>query len=276
MSSKTSSALLSILLFQAGCSRPQSADVRYSDGVLSFVGRIDDAAVQTVERMPHERIRRLVITSPGGKTSAAIRLVRLLGVGKYDVVVRDYCASACASILFAAAKNRFIEGNSALIFHGSDFAKMQLAVNAYNPRNLVWSPIDQLNSREEAKIYRQRRIDPVFFQLAELRRNPICFADADASGPQNFASFVMGTTGYWPPVAVLNRFGMMAQGRELTVEQRNQKVDQLRLRLRRNFSVASETTAAPSIGSIVATFRALRLNECDAEMTNKVVSASAG
>lgn len=264
MTAKCSFILLLAVLLVA-CARPaSSAALSYSDGVLTLNGDIDDRLVEALQRMGHEPIRTLVVTSSGGQTSDAIRMVNTLGVGRYDVVVRDYCLSACASILFAAAKNRAVEDGAVVVFHGTDLAKMQLARAAINPDDLAWSPVEQADSQREAEIYHERGINPVFFKLAELRREPMCFTQVNTSGPQPLASWVMRRTAYMPTLATMRRFGMPVAGREMSDAERLHKASDLEAKLHARFSIVLDhATEVPADAQIDRQFAALRLPECD-------------
>lgn len=268
--------LLALLL--VACARPaSSAALSYSDGVLTLNGDIDDRLVKALQEMGHQPIRTLVVTSSGGQTSDAIHMVNTLGVGSYDVVVRDYCLSACASVLFAAAKNRTVEDGAVVVFHGTDLAKMQLARAAINPDNVVWSPVEQADSRQEAKIYHERGINPVFFKLAELRREPMCFTKVDTSDPQPLASWVMRRTAYMPTLATMRRFGMPAVGREMSDPERLQKASELEAKLHARFSIVLDHPAdVPADEQINRQFNALRLPECDDATRRQLSRANMG
>jgi hypothetical protein len=98
------------------------------------------ALISSVPSLPHG-LPVLLLDSPGGLVDEAMKMSALMDANPFHTVVPDgaRCASACASILFIAGKNRNVEGSGLLGQHSCaiDGVKVQscndrLAENAVN------------------------------------------------------------------------------------------------------------------------------------------------
>lgn len=65
----------------------------------------------------------VVAKSPGGGMVKAIAIAKHLENYKYNIVVNDICASACAQFLFMAAKFKFIANTGFVGIHGGPIPK---------------------------------------------------------------------------------------------------------------------------------------------------------
>ena len=66
--------------------------------------------------------KKIIVTSLGGDVKYGVLIGRDIISRKLDVVVRDYCLSSCANYILLAGKNKKIEKNSIIGFHGTSFA----------------------------------------------------------------------------------------------------------------------------------------------------------
>lgn len=170
-------------LASCGASRPETVGaceagvVRDRADTVTVCGNITpDLADRVVEAL-RSPVSKVIMTSGGGSTSDAIRIVRAVNAAKSTLVVRGYCASACASFVFAGADRVFIEKNSIVIFHHTTSAVNTLAKRAN--LNMLNSAADAISARE-VEFYEQRDIPLAFLSYPLSRIEPSC-AGADKS-----------------------------------------------------------------------------------------------
>ena len=117
--------------------------IEAADGEVTAIGRIDPGTANLLKALldqPGEKVRTLVVHSPGGSVSDAIAMARLLRDRKVDTKVPadGYCASACP-LLFAGGVQR-LAGEGAWIGVHQVYA-VPLAGNA-KPRDIDGSIAD--------------------------------------------------------------------------------------------------------------------------------------
>ncbi len=92
----------------AACGSGASSTTNASQPQM-FKGQISALSVRALIRAWPEDAHRLIITSQGGEIEAALVLGRFLAERKIEVVVREYCLSACAHFVFAPAGRKRVE-----------------------------------------------------------------------------------------------------------------------------------------------------------------------
>lgn len=98
-----------------------------------FQGQISAQSVDDLIRAWPKDAHRLIITSQGGEIESAIALGRFLFEREIEVIVRDYCLSACAHFVFAPASRKQVEPYALVGFHGTATARERLLSNSGRP-----------------------------------------------------------------------------------------------------------------------------------------------
>ncbi|MBC3920399.1 hypothetical protein H8L32_23245 [Undibacterium sp. CY18W] len=97
-----------------------SVEIGKTSNVEWFVGVINPESVaKFITKMEGKKIDRIGLISPGGDVGAAIALARWIKQRDLDVQVRTFCISSCANYLFIAGKNKYIESEALISWHGS-------------------------------------------------------------------------------------------------------------------------------------------------------------
>ncbi|RDX38440.1 hypothetical protein DZA50_00200 [Kangiella sp. HD9-110m-PIT-SAG07] len=119
-------------LLVSGCSTlstseaPETKVFLDDNHVLHYDGGINKQAngrifklYQSLSRKP----TKLEITSNGGNVMEGIRLGNWVFDNQLDVIVGKGCASSCANYVFPAGKKKYLQKDSALIWHGNSYQK---------------------------------------------------------------------------------------------------------------------------------------------------------
>lgn len=126
------SANLCAAVLIAACGSVISSMTNASEPRL-LKGQISAQSVHVLIRTWPEDAHRLIITSQGGEIEPAIALGRFLVEREIEVVVRDYCLSACAHFVFAPASRKEVEPYALIGFHGTATARERLLANSGRP-----------------------------------------------------------------------------------------------------------------------------------------------
>ncbi|QUG74375.1 hypothetical protein GKQ23_04875 [Erwinia sp. E602] len=95
-------------------------EISVRNGTLYYDGKIiSGSAEKVINQLKMRRVEKISLNSIGGDVVEAMKLGREIHKRGVDVEVRNVCASACASYLFPAGKNKYIGQNSYLLWHGS-------------------------------------------------------------------------------------------------------------------------------------------------------------
>ena len=100
-------------------STPGSGWSRLDAQTLAFQGRITEESRKAFGQLIDDETTTVVLTSRGGDVEAALDIANAIHDRGLDVVVRGHCVSSCANYLFLAGRNRMIEPDSFLGFHGT-------------------------------------------------------------------------------------------------------------------------------------------------------------
>lgn len=97
-------------------------------------------------------LRTLVIFSNGGDIGAGITLGEWVWDKKLDVIVRTICASSCANYVFPAGRNKTIENDSMVVWHGSmEQKRLRRELDLYeeSKRVMLSGPENATNAQRE-------------------------------------------------------------------------------------------------------------------------------
>ena len=84
--------------------------------IVCFDGQIfvnEDSSY--IERLPEHGL--FVVRSPGGRSGAAAKIAKVLAAKHADVVIYDYCLSACANVFLVASDRTYIKKDSIVAWH---------------------------------------------------------------------------------------------------------------------------------------------------------------
>lgn len=92
------------------------------DNQLFYDGKIKEGGVDALIKLYtslESKPSMLVIRSSGGSSVAGMTMGEFIHARNMDVRVVDYCGSACANFVFTAAKNKFMNKDAIIWWHGS-------------------------------------------------------------------------------------------------------------------------------------------------------------
>jgi ATP-dependent protease ClpP protease subunit len=97
-----------------------------SGSTLVYIGHIDEAGVDYVKDVYKNSYLEnsnfptvLHITSPGGDEIAGLAMGNWVWDKQLDVVVKNYCLSACANYVFVAGQKKILKRDSIIGWHGN-------------------------------------------------------------------------------------------------------------------------------------------------------------
>jgi hypothetical protein len=94
---------------------------RIGDDIACFEGGVSAQAAHWFEAQI-DPIAQLVIRSPGGSGSAGVDIAETLLEWRTDIIVWDFCYSACASYLFVAGRKKIVPEPGVIGFHQGGLA----------------------------------------------------------------------------------------------------------------------------------------------------------
>lgn|GEM_PF-6046093 len=92
------------------------------ESILTLKGELNKNLYNYYQSKISKNTKKVVVTSLGGDVKYGIYIGKDIFDRKLDVIVRDYCLSSCANYIFLAGKNKIIENNSIIGFHGTSFS----------------------------------------------------------------------------------------------------------------------------------------------------------
>ena len=107
-----------------------SAEVSIIGSTVVFNGIIDEPNYTLFRRTVAASdavIKTVQIGSYGGEASLGIDMGKWIYSQGIDVVVEDYCFSACANYIFTAGRNKVIKDDSIICWHGSSLTSEYVA-----------------------------------------------------------------------------------------------------------------------------------------------------
>lgn len=96
---------------------------------LIYTGDISYKGYASVVALQDEDITKIVINSLGGEVYWGMKLGEVVYENQWDVQVREDCYSSCANYIFPAGKNKIINENALVGWHGSAHQEDELAKN---------------------------------------------------------------------------------------------------------------------------------------------------
>jgi len=139
---------------------------------LYFNGVIDNIAVSEI-RARADRIKTIVITSPGGRETASLDLAEIIQRKRIKLEIRDYCTSGCANAVLVAAVGR-VKTNGAMIgLHQSAVSIRDYAISHGMSSN---ADIDERYRRYEA-LYKNAHVDLALLRDAGNNIGMLAVAD---------------------------------------------------------------------------------------------------
>jgi hypothetical protein len=96
---------------------PPDTQITVEGDAIYLNGPIELGNADTLQKlMEHRNIKRLAISSAGGKVTEAIKIMRLVRASGLEVEARELCASACTDIFQAGAK-KFAKHDAIFMYH---------------------------------------------------------------------------------------------------------------------------------------------------------------
>ena len=118
-------ALSLLIACSSQSSQPQKLEhdeVRILGNTLFYDGEITADKNRLLFDLNKDKIATsLEIDSVGGDVIAGIELGNWIVVHELDIKVGAICASSCANYVFPAGKNKILQENSVLLWHGSSY-----------------------------------------------------------------------------------------------------------------------------------------------------------
>jgi len=174
------------------------------DETLYFNGVIDDPAVTEI-RENIERVKKLVIKSPGGRETASLDLAELIQEHHLTVEIVDYCTSGCATAVLVAGSGN-IKTNGALIgLHWSAVAIGDYAVS----HGIPLTPELEGRIARYRKLYKAAGID--LNVLTEAGREITLVAIPEGQSAADRAHWVSKKKMWIPTDCQFARYGLQIQ-----------------------------------------------------------------
>jgi len=143
----------------------QSIQLSEDKSVLCFDGFI----AQKPDMTPFRDLRHdgyFVVRSPGGFLEPAVDISNMLRVKTAEVVIYDYCLSACANYFFVASSQTYVSERTIVAWHGGPSIPDCSYLSAGNPRERS-STATEVNElcrlgRMHLDFFSERKIDSEF------------------------------------------------------------------------------------------------------------------
>lgn len=100
---------------------PQFKIMWESEDAIFFMGQTSFENFEALQRLNNERpgaLKKLIVSSGGGDTIAGLEFGKFIRDKHLTVKVRDACVSSCANYIFPAAKQKIVEKNAVVGWHG--------------------------------------------------------------------------------------------------------------------------------------------------------------
>jgi hypothetical protein len=202
-----------ILFCIPGCARgsdPTGFELRVAGDSVIFRGQLQGegarALVQTV-RDAHQRVTRLLITSPGGDGPDALAVGEAVRDRGLDVVVDRMCVSACAIFVFVAGRHKTILPGSIMAYHLSP--STMVPTLRRSGRNTA-ADVFAANYDATASFYHSVGADIAILDLAAKMTQPICAAEDERRPVDDPRRYMIAWrhTGFIPSREQLAAFGI--------------------------------------------------------------------
>ena len=141
---------------------PNPATITIEGSTISFVGDIESETYREflyAVRGKEDQITAIRINSAGGITDHGILIGEWIFDHELDVIVDEMCFSSCANYIFTAGKNKIIEKDAIVGWHGSEqqdpfiAAGYGITMEELHRRNYDelqdWGPIAPQESKDE-------------------------------------------------------------------------------------------------------------------------------
>ena len=102
---------------------PEPATISVEGSIISFVGSIESETYRNflyAVRGQEDQITAIQINSGGGITDQGMLIGEWVFDHDIDVIVEELCFSSCANYIFPAGKNKIIEEDAIVGWHGSE------------------------------------------------------------------------------------------------------------------------------------------------------------
>ena len=102
---------------------PEPATISVEGSIISFVGSIESETYRNflyAVRGQEDQITAIQINSGGGITDQGMLIGEWIFDHELDVIVDEICFSSCANYIFPAGKNKIIEEDAIVGWHGSE------------------------------------------------------------------------------------------------------------------------------------------------------------
>lgn len=103
----------------------QEMQVKRENGNLYFDGKITHEAAKVLIKHLRTGVTHLYISSRGGNAEAALDIADAMQQAQALLTVTRYCYSSCANYLFLSAKQKNLNSNAILGFHGGFYQEIE-------------------------------------------------------------------------------------------------------------------------------------------------------
>lgn len=168
------------------CCASTSAKVWQDGSNLHYTGDITPVQNQQAKQLLVQttgKVQQLVIQSGGGNVYAGMDLAEIMLEYQLDLVVDKFCFSSCANYVFIAGKNKFIQPNAILGWHGNAASAKWLdqdidamlpelkgnrSAEKWQQLRRHYDEVIQRAAARETELYKRLGVDPTLLTIGLL------------------------------------------------------------------------------------------------------------
>ena len=173
-------------------------------------GEVNQPAADRLIGLMDENVRALVVTSGGGDGLSAIRIGREVSRRRIEVVVNRACMSACAQFIFVAARQRYIQGQSLVVFHNTSSSMLRMIGADADPQARAHlTPV----AEAEQAFYKDIGLPVSLLYQPQIEIGTSCYRySRDPSGNVKDVEFKSDYRGWIPDRSYMDNVGLGFQG----------------------------------------------------------------
>lgn len=154
-------------------------------GDFRFCGPINESAVSEIDAAVRSGMKRLIVSSPGGRDDLTIEISEALDKAGIRLVFEKFCLSACAHFLFLPAENPLVVEGTLIGFRQTtaSYGLFRAGRDLSDRERFTEYAVDTLN--RAAELYLWHELERAWLIEPTVRTKPTCFVEnIDWSDPK--------------------------------------------------------------------------------------------